>query len=70
MKILEYVGLDTSRVKAQYAKLRDAIERDDFRQAEVKKLANVSHGKFYRGKLDYANRLLFPSCAMARSRMP
>jgi Ankyrin repeats (3 copies)/Viral (Superfamily 1) RNA helicase len=59
VKILEYVGLDTSRVKAQYARLRDAIERDDFRQAEVKKLANVSHGKFYRAKLDYANRLLF-----------
>ena len=59
MKILEYVGLDTSCVKAQYQKVREAIERDDFRQAEVKKLANVSHGKFYRAKLDYANRVLF-----------
>lgn len=59
MKILEYVGLDTCRVKAQYQKLREAIERDDFRQADVKKLANLSHGKFYRAKLDYANRLLF-----------
>ena len=59
MKILEYTGLDVSRVKAQYAKVRDAIARDDFRQAEVKKLANLSHGKFYRAKLDYANRLLF-----------
>ena len=39
MKVLEYGGLDTSRVKPQYRRLRDAIERDDFRQAEVKKLA-------------------------------
>ena len=59
MKILEYVGLDTSRVKAQYEKVRDAIERDDFRQADVKKLTHTSHGNFYRAKLDYANRLLF-----------
>jgi len=59
VKILEYVGLDISRVQAQYKKVRDAIERDDFRQAEVKKLTNLSHGKFYRAKLDYANRLLF-----------
>ena len=57
MQILEYVGLDTARVKAQYNKVRAAIERDDFRQAEVKKLAG--HGKLYRAKLDYANRLLF-----------
>lgn len=59
MKILEYVGLDTSRVEAQYRKVREAIERDDFRQADVRKLANLNHGKFYRAKLDYANRLLF-----------
>lgn len=59
MKILEYVGLDTSRCKAQYRKVAEAIERDDFQSAEVKKLANLSHGKFFRAKLDYANRLLF-----------
>ena len=59
MNILEYVGLDTTRVKAQYEKVRRAIERDDFRQADVKKLANVTHGRFYRARLDYANRLLF-----------
>lgn len=59
MNILEYVGLDTTRVKAQYEKVRRAIERDDFRQADVKKLASVTHGTFYRAKLDYANRLLF-----------
>ena len=50
-------GLDISRVKAQYTKVREAIARDDFRQAEVKKLANLGHGKFYRAKLDGADRL-------------
>ncbi len=59
MKVLEYVGLDTASVRAQYEKVRAAIERDDFRQADVKKLGNLTHGKFYRARLDYANRLLF-----------
>jgi hypothetical protein len=59
MRILEYTGLDISRHKAHYQKVMEAIARDDFRQAEVKKLVNVTHGKFYRAKLDYANRLLF-----------
>jgi hypothetical protein len=59
MKILEYIDLDTSRVKAAYRKVADAIARHDFRAAQVKKLANLSHGKFYRAKLDDADRLLF-----------
>jgi len=59
MKILEYIGLDTSRVKAAYRKVTDAIARDDFHAAQVKKLASLSHGKFYRAKLDDADRLLF-----------
>ena len=59
MKILEYTGLDTSRVKASYRKVVEAIARQDFRAAQVKKLANLSHGKFYRAKLDDADRLLF-----------
>ncbi len=59
MKILEYIGLDTSRVEASYRKVVDAIARHDFRAAQVKKLANLSHGKFYRAKLDDADRLLF-----------
>lgn len=59
MKIVEYVGLDTSRVRAQYEKICAAVERDDFLQAQVKKLVGVTHGAFYRAKLDYANRLLF-----------
>ena len=59
MRILEYSGLDTSRVSTQYRDACEAIARGDFRSAEVKKLANLAHGKFYRAKLDYANRLLF-----------
>jgi hypothetical protein len=59
MKILEYIGLDTSRVKAAYRKVTEAISRDDFHAAQVKKLSNLSHGKFYRAKLDGADRLLF-----------
>src|ERR1700712_700073 len=59
MKILEYTGLDTSRVAASYRKVADSIARQDFRAAQVKKLANLSHGKFYRAKLDGADRLLF-----------
>ena len=59
MKILEYVALDTSRVSASYRKVADAIARHDFHAAQVKKLANLSHGKFYRAKLGGADRLLF-----------
>jgi len=59
MKILEYTGLDTSGVRSSYRKVVEAIARHDFRGAQVKKLANLSHGKFYRAKLDDADRLLF-----------
>lgn len=59
MRILEYIGLDTSQVKGAYRKVTQAIARGDFRAAQVKKLANLAHGKFYRAKLDDADRLLF-----------
>lgn len=59
MKILEYVEFSPPRNKSQYAKVREAIERGDFRGADVKKLSNLTHGKFYRAKLDHADRLLF-----------
>lgn len=55
MKVLTYAELDVSRVKKQFAKVREALERDDFRTAEVKKL---SPGQYYRAKLDDTNRLL------------
>jgi hypothetical protein len=59
MRILEYSDLDASRVQTQYRKVCEAIARGDYRSADVKKLTNLTHGKFYRAKLDYANRLLF-----------
>jgi len=59
MKILEYVGLDTSGVTAAYRKATDAISRGDFRAAQVKKLSNLTHGHFYRARLNDADRLLF-----------
>ncbi len=59
MKVLEYIGLETTRVAAAYRKVKEAIARRDFRAAQVKKLVNLSHGKFYRAKLDGADRLLF-----------
>lgn len=59
MRILEYIDLDTSRVKASYRKVITALGAQDFRAAQVKKLVNVSHAKFYRAKLDDTNRLLF-----------
>jgi hypothetical protein len=59
MRILEYSGLDTAGVAARYRRATEAIAREDFRAAEVKKLVNLGHGKFYRARLDGANRLLF-----------
>ena len=59
MRVLEYTELDTSRVARTYAKVCAAIEADDFRAAQVRKLAGADHGKFYRARLDDSNRLLF-----------
>jgi hypothetical protein len=57
--VLGYSGLDTRCCPAQFRKVVEAIERDDFRTAEVKKLASVGHGCFFRARLDQSNRLLF-----------
>jgi hypothetical protein len=59
MRVLEYSGLDTSRVETAYRRVVAALERNDFRAADVKKLVNLHHRKFYRAKLDHTNRLLF-----------
>lgn len=59
MRILEYSGLDIAGVEAQYHKTIEAIAREDFRAAEVKKLASAGHGKVYRARLNGADRLLF-----------
>src|SRR5690349_18852306 len=55
MRFLQYKELDLRRVKAAFDKVRRAIEADDFRSADVKKL---SPGPYYRARLDHANRLL------------
>ena len=39
MRVLEYSGLDTSRVETAYRRIVAALERDDFPAADVKKLA-------------------------------
>lgn len=59
MRILEYNGLDTAALVAQYRKVAEAIAAEDFRAAHVKKLDNLTHGKFYRARLNGADRLLF-----------
>ncbi|HOE41916.1 MAG TPA: AAA family ATPase [Rhodoferax sp.] len=55
MRVLLYKDLNTRRVKAAFAKVRAALEADDFRSADVKKLAPTH---YWRAKLDYSNRLL------------
>lgn len=55
MKVLSYVDLDTTTVSKQFTKVRKALERDDFRSADVKKLESSD---LYRAKLDDSNRLL------------
>lgn len=59
MRVLEYSGLDTAGASAQYQKVTEAIAREDFSAADVKKLVNLTHGKFYRARLDGSGRLLF-----------
>lgn len=55
MRVLTYAHLDLSRLRSKFEKVKEALERDDFRSAEVKKL---SPGHYYRAKLDHTNRLL------------
>ena len=55
MRLLLYKDLDLRRVKPSFDKIKAAIEADDFRSADVKKL---NADPYYRAKLDYANRLL------------
>lgn len=55
MRLLQYKDLDLRRLKPAFAKVRAAIEADDFRSPDVKKL---HVGSYYRAKLDHSNRLL------------
>lgn len=55
MRFLTYEDLGAGAFAAKVEKVREAIERDDFRSADVKKLAGSG---YYRAKLDDASRLL------------
>ncbi|MFU2488993.1 ankyrin repeat domain-containing protein [Thauera sp. WH-1] len=59
MKVLEYAGLDTARVRAAYTRVCEALGRGDFRAAQVKKLVGASGAAYYRARLNDADRLLF-----------
>jgi hypothetical protein len=63
MRLLRYKDLNLRHVEAAFEKLRAAIEADDFRSADVKKL---HAGSYYRAKLDYANRLLLQFARVER----
>src|SRR5687767_11208274 len=56
MRFLTYSGLQVPRRLApSFDKVRAAIERDDLRSADVKKLAER---ELFRARLDYDSRLL------------
>jgi hypothetical protein len=55
MQVLTYAGLDPARLRSKFDKVCAAIERDDFRSVDMKKLAPTP---YYRAKLDDASRLL------------
>lgn len=55
MRLLQYKDLDLRRVKPAFDKVRAAIEADDFKSPDVKKL---HVGGYYRAKLDHSSRLL------------
>jgi Ankyrin repeats (many copies) len=56
MRVLVLDGLGFGKHQKAAQKVIQAIERDDFRSADVKKLTGGSH--YYRARLDYENRLL------------
>lgn len=55
MRFLTYEGLHPGDLSAKVDRVRAAIERDDLRSPDVKKLGV---GGYYRARLDGANRLL------------
>jgi len=55
MQVLHYIGLNPGKLHAKFDKICAAIARDDFRSADMKKLAPTP---YYRAKLDDTNRLL------------
>src|SRR5574337_988403 len=67
MRLLLYKGLNLRRVQAAFDKVKAAIEADDFRFADVKKL---HAGPYYRARLGYADRLLLQFARVARAAGP
>ena len=55
MRLLIHHDLDTHRVRPQFAKLEQALARDDFKSPNLKKLYPTPYWRF---KLDQTNRLL------------
>ncbi len=55
MRFLTYKDIETRRVKSAFAKLRLAIEANDFRSPSIKKLVPTP---YWRAKLDDSNRVL------------
>jgi hypothetical protein len=67
MRFLSYAGLDVpKKLVPAFEKVRAAIERDDFRSPDVKKLTEHD---FFRARLDYDARLLlqFVDCGGRRA---
>lgn len=55
MRLLTHHDLDIQRVRTQFAKLQQALARDDFKSPNLKKLSPTPYWRF---KLDQTNRLL------------
>jgi len=55
MRLLTHHHLDTHRVKSQFAKLQQAVARDEFQSPNLKKLSSAPYWRF---KLDQTHRLL------------
>jgi hypothetical protein len=55
MRLLTCHQLDTQRVRAQFAKLQQAVARDGFKSPNLKKMAPTPYWRF---KLDHTHRLL------------
>jgi hypothetical protein len=55
MRLLIHHDLDIRRVGPQFAKLKEAVARDDFHSPKLKKLSPTPYWRF---KLDHASRLL------------
>jgi hypothetical protein len=63
VRTLDYDGFAPGALAPAVQKVRAALERDDFRSADVKKLAGGTRLPLYRAKLNDADRLIFTTVA-------